>query len=118
MMFNDLRDFIDFLEKKNELVRIKTEVDPILEVTEIADRISKKVGPALIFEKVKGSQHPIAINLFGSYQRIAWSLGLDDFSEIGHKFSALLKTDADMKFRQKIEALLTCTSSAHRNQRK
>lgn len=105
MMFNDLRDFIDFLEKKNELVRIRTEVDPILEIAEIADRISKKVGPALVFEKVKGSQYPVAINIFGSYQRMAWSLGLDDFSEIGRRFSALLKTDPDMKFRQKIEAL-------------
>lgn len=105
MIFNDLREFIDFLEKKKELIRIKTEVDPVLEVTEITDRISKKGGPALLFEKVKGSQYPIAINLFGSYQRMAWALGLDDFNDIGEKFSSLLKTDPDMKLRQKIEAL-------------
>ncbi len=105
MIFNDLRDFIDFLEKKKELIRIKTEVDPVLEVTEITDRISKKGGPALLFEKVKGSQYPIAINLFGSYQRMAWALGLDDFNDIGEKFSSLLKADPDMKLRQKIEAL-------------
>ncbi len=105
MIFNDLREFIDFLEKKKELIRIKTEVDPVLEVTEITDRISKKGGPALLFEKVKGSQYPIAINLFGSYQRMAWSLGLDDFNDIGEKFSSLLNTDPDMKLRQKIEAL-------------
>lgn len=105
MIFNDIREFIDFLEDKKDLVRIKTEVDPILEVTEIADRISKKGGPALLFEKVKGSQIPIAINLFGSYQRMAWSLGLKDFDEIGQKFSSLLKTDPNMKFMQKIEAL-------------
>ncbi len=105
MIFNDLRDFIDFLEKKKELVRIKTEVDPVLEVTEITDRISKKGGPALLFEKVKGSQYPIAVNLFGSYQRMAWALGLDDFNDIGEKFSSLLKADPGMKLRQKIEAL-------------
>ncbi|MBM4146191.1 MAG: menaquinone biosynthesis decarboxylase [Nitrospira sp.] len=105
MIFNDIREFINFLEEKNDLVRIKTEVDPILEVTEITDRISKKGGPALLFEKVKGSQIPIAINLFGSYQRMAWSLGLEDFNEIGQKFSSLLKTDPNMKFMQKIEAL-------------
>jgi 4-hydroxy-3-polyprenylbenzoate decarboxylase len=105
MIFNDIREFIDFLEDKKDLVRIKTEVDPILEVTEITDRISKKGGPALLFEKVKGSQIPIAINLFGSYQRMAWSLGLEDFNEIGQKFSSLLKTDPNMKFMQKIEAL-------------
>jgi len=105
MIFNDLREFIDFLEKKKELIRIKTEVDPVLEVTEITDRISKKGGPALFFERVKGSQYPIAINLFGSYQRMAWALGLNDFNDIGEKFSSLLKTDPDMKLRQKIEAL-------------
>ena len=105
MIFNDLREFIDFLEKKKGLIRIKTEVDPVLEVTEITDRISKKGGPALLFERVKGSQYPIAINLFGSYQRMAWALGLDDFNDIGEKFSSLLKTDPDMKLRQKIEAL-------------
>ncbi len=105
MVCNDLREFIEFLENKKELVRVKSEVDPILEVTEITDRISKKQGPALLFEKVKGSPYPIAINLFGSYQRMAWALGLNDFGKIGQQFSSLLKTDPDMKFMQKIEAL-------------
>ena len=105
MVCNDLREFIEFLEDKKELVRVRSEVDPILEVTEITDRISKKQGPALLFEKVKGSPYPIAINLFGSYQRMAWALGLNDFGEIGQQFSSLLKTDPDMKFMQKIEAL-------------
>jgi 4-hydroxy-3-polyprenylbenzoate decarboxylase len=105
MVCNDLREFIKFLEDKKELVRIKREVDPVLEVTEITDRISKKQGPALLFEKVKGSPYPIAINLFGSYQRMAWALGLNDFGEIGQQFASLLKTDPDMKFMQKIEAL-------------
>jgi 4-hydroxy-3-polyprenylbenzoate decarboxylase len=105
LIFNDLIEFIGFLEDKKELVRIKKEVDPILEVTEIADRISKKRGPALLFEKVKGSQIPIAINLFGSYQRMAWALGLEDFNAIGQKFSSLLKVDLELKLRQKIEAL-------------
>ena len=105
MVCNDLREFIKFLEDKKELVRVKSEVDPVLEVTEITDRISKKQGPALLFEKVKGSPYPIAINLFGSYQRMAWALGLNDFGEIGQQFASLLKTDPDMKFMQKIEAL-------------
>ena len=105
MILNDLREFIAFLEDKKELIRIKKEVDPVLEITEITDRISKKGGPALLFEKVKGSPYPVAINLFGSYQRMAWALGLDDFSAIGKKFSSLLKADPEMKLRQKIEAL-------------
>jgi 4-hydroxy-3-polyprenylbenzoate decarboxylase len=105
MVCNDLRDFIKFLEEKKELIRVRSEVDPVLEVTEITDRISKKQGPALLFENVKGSRYPIAINLFGSYQRMAWALGLQNFSEIGQQFSSLLKTDPDMKLMQKIEAL-------------
>ena len=105
MIFNDLREFIGFLEGKKELIRVGAEVDPVLEVTEVTDRISKKGGPALLFEKAKGSKHPIAINLFGSYQRMAWALGLDDFGAIGQKFSSLLKTDPEMKLKQKIEAL-------------
>jgi 4-hydroxy-3-polyprenylbenzoate decarboxylase len=105
MIFSDLREFIDFLEDKNELVRIKTEVDPILEVTEITDRISKKGGPALLFEKVKGSEMPIAINLFGSYKRMSWALGVDDFNSIPQRFSSLLKGDLDLNIRQKLEAL-------------
>ena len=105
MIFNDLREFVDFLDDKRELVRIKAEVDPILEVTEIVDRISKKGGPALLFEKVKGSQIPLLINIFGSYQRMSWALGVNDFSAISQRFSSLLKVDLDLKFRQKIEVL-------------
>jgi len=105
MIFQDLREFIDFLEKKKELVRITTEVDPVLEVTEITDRISKKGGPALLFEKPKGSNIPIAINLFGSFQRMSWALGVDDFQAVNNKFSHFLNMDADLTLRQKAEAL-------------
>lgn len=105
MIYNDLREFIEFLEKRSELIRVREEVDPILEVTEITDRISKKQGPALLFENVKGSRYPIAINLFGSYRRMAWALGMNEFSQIGREFSSFLKPDPDMKFRQKIEVL-------------
>ena len=105
MIFQDLREFIDFLEKKKELVRITAEVDPVLEVTEITDRISKKGGPALLFENPKGSKIPIAINLFGSYQRMSWALGVDDFNTVNKKFSHFLNVDVDLTLRQKIETL-------------
>lgn len=105
MIFQDLKEFIAFLEDKKELVRIKTEVDPVLEVTEITDRISKKGGPALLFEKVKGSRMPIAINLFGSYQRMSWALGVDDFGKINQRFASLLKGEIDLNMREKLEAL-------------
>jgi 4-hydroxy-3-polyprenylbenzoate decarboxylase len=77
-----LREFIHYLEDKGQLIRVKTEADPILEITEITDRVSKKRGPALIFENPKGSRFPVAINLFGSYERTAWALGFESFSEI------------------------------------
>ena len=105
LIWDDLGEFIRFLEEKKELVRIKAEVDPVLEVTEITDRISKRGGPALLFEKVKGSRMPVAINIFGSYQRMSWALGVDDFNSINKKFSGLLKGDLDLNMRQKLEAL-------------
>lgn len=73
--FSDLGEFIAHLEGIGDLTRIKTEVDPILEITEIATRVIKEEGPALIFENVKGSKFPLAINLFGTEERVALALG-------------------------------------------
>lgn len=73
--FYDLRKFIDHLEKVGDLSRIKTEVDPILEITEIYSRVVKEGGPALIFENVKGASFPLAINLFGTEERVELALG-------------------------------------------
>ncbi len=75
MPFHKLQDFIAFLEKKGDLHRIKVEVDPILEITEIATRIVKKKGPALLFEKVTGSSFPLLINVLGAERRVEWALG-------------------------------------------
>jgi 4-hydroxy-3-polyprenylbenzoate decarboxylase len=105
MIYNDMREFIGFLEDKKELFRIKAEVDPILEVTEIVDRISEKGGPAILFEKVKGSQIPLVMNIFGSYQRMSWALGVKDFSTISQRFASLLKVEHDLKLHQKLEVL-------------
>ncbi len=66
MAYSDLRDFIRALEKKGELKRIPFEVDPYLEITEFADRSVKSNGPALLFEKPKGSYVPVLINAFAS----------------------------------------------------
>lgn len=75
MSFSDLPSFIRALERARELKRISVEVDPELEITEIATRVVKNEGPALLFEKVKGSPYPVAINLFGSARRIELALG-------------------------------------------
>ena len=69
MAYSSLRDFVKELEQVGELKRIKAEVSPDLEITQITDRVSKAEGPALLFEKVNGSDMPLLINAFGSYKR-------------------------------------------------
>lgn len=91
MGYQDLQDFINVLENKGLLHRVKVEVDPILEITEITDRISKKNGPALLFEKVKGSDFPVLINAFGSMERMQLALEVDSLDQIGERINNLLK---------------------------
>ena len=93
MIYHDLRDFIAQLEKMAELKRIAVEVDPKLEMTEIADRVLRAGGPALLFENPKGHSMPVLANLFGTVQRVAMGMGEDDPSrlrEVG-KLLAYLK---------------------------
>ncbi len=75
MKYADLRDFITQLEAQGELKRIRTEVDPCLEVTEICDRTLRAEGPALLFERPKGSTIPLLGNLFGTPRRVALGMG-------------------------------------------
>lgn len=75
MKYADLRDFINQLEAQGELTRIRTEVDPCLEVTEICDRTLRAGGPALLFERPKGSTVPLLGNLFGTPRRVALGMG-------------------------------------------
>ena len=74
MAYTDLREYLAELEKKGLLKRIRTEVDPNLEVAEIQDRLVRTGGPAVIFEKVKGHSMPIVGNLFGTRERVAIGL--------------------------------------------
>jgi 4-hydroxy-3-polyprenylbenzoate decarboxylase len=92
MTYKDLREFLDALEKKGLLKRVKAEVDPHLEVSEIMDRLVKRGGPALIFERVKGFDLPIVANLFGTRQRVAEALGVgeEEFQKLG-EFIAYLQ---------------------------
>ncbi|MFA6956209.1 MAG: menaquinone biosynthesis decarboxylase [Thermoanaerobaculia bacterium] len=81
MAYKDLRDFIAALEKAGELVRIKERVSPKLEITEITDRVSKKFGPALLFENVEGSDIPVVINLMGNERRMKMALEIESYEE-------------------------------------
>ena len=91
--YKDLRDFIDYLEKQGDLKRIKHPVDPNLEMTEIADRVLRADGPALLFENPVGSDVPVLANLFGSTRRVAAAMGCDDVSQLREvgKLLAFLK---------------------------
>ena len=93
MKYNDLRDFIAALEAQGELKRVKAEVDPYLEITEICDRTLRAGGPALLFENVKGHDMPLLGNLFGTPKRVALGMGQDSVEalrEVG-KLLAFLK---------------------------
>ena len=92
MKYTDLRDFINALEQRGELVRISTEVDPHLEMTEIADRTLRGGGPALLFENPKGHSVPVLANLFGTEKRVVLGMGgedLDALREIGELLAYL-----------------------------
>ena len=84
MAYRDLRDFIDQLERDGELVRVRAEVDPKLEMTAFCDRVLRKGGPAILFERPKGSFRapsgaaiPVLGNLFGTPGRVARAMGAD-----------------------------------------
>ena len=92
MKYTDLRDFINALEQRGELVRISAEVDPHLEMTEIADRTLRGGGPALLFENPKGHSVPVLANLFGTEKRVVLGMGgedLDALREIGELLAYL-----------------------------
>jgi 4-hydroxy-3-polyprenylbenzoate decarboxylase len=76
MRFTALREFVNHLEKNGELHRVSVEVDPVLEITEIATRALKEKKPAVLFEKVKGAKYPLVINTLASERRI--ELALDE----------------------------------------
>jgi len=105
MAYKDLRDYLSKLEKLGELARIKVPVDPNLEITEIADRVVKKGGPALLFEKVKGSPFPLVINLFGTPKRMKLALGEDDLEEIGREMVDIIEPELPTSLVDKLKAL-------------
>ena len=103
MAYDDLRDWIRTLEKHGELKRIREEVSPELEITEITDRVSKMGahtashakyapgGPALLFENDKGHPgHSVLINQFGSERRMALALGVENLEEIAGRIHSLI----------------------------
>jgi 4-hydroxy-3-polyprenylbenzoate decarboxylase len=123
LAYDDLRDWIRTLEKQGELRRIREEVSPDLEITEITDRVSKigarsiarggenpsnlaPGGPALLFENVKGHPgHKVLINQFGSQRRMALALGVEKIEEIADRISGLMHVKAPEGLFDKLKML-------------
>ena len=118
MAYSDLREWLTALERGGELKRIKTAVDPILEITEITDRVSKSApssdqrrpttagGPALLFENLKG--HPgstLLINQFGSARRMNLALGVESLDEIAGRIRTLLDVKSPQGLIDKLKML-------------
>jgi len=100
--YTDLRDFIAALEQRGELVRVSAEVDPALEMTEIADRTLRAGGPALLFENPKGHSTPVLVNLFGTERRVALGMGQEEISalrDIGELLAYLRQPDPPKSLR-------------------
>ncbi len=105
MAYRDLQDFIKTLEQKGLLKRVSIEVDPELEIAEINDRVVKSGGPAILFEKVKGSDFPVLINAFGSYERMSLALEVDSLDDIGQGILEYLEVNSYAGIVNKIKAL-------------
>src|SRR5689334_10327936 len=91
MAYDDLREFIRALEKNKELKHVAVEVDPKLEITEFADRSVKNGGPALLFERPKGSRIPVLINAFASMRRMEIALQVDTVEEVARRIVEFLE---------------------------
>lgn len=89
-MYKDLQEFVNILEQKGQLKRIKAQVDSELEITEIVDRVVKSGGPALLFENVKGSEFPLLINTFGTYERMKLALEVESLDDIAREIEELI----------------------------
>jgi 4-hydroxy-3-polyprenylbenzoate decarboxylase len=114
MAYNDLRDWISALERAGELKRVRAEVDPVLEVTEITDRLSKRAatngrgagGPALLFEKLKGhAGSKLLINQFGSARRMNMALAVDSLDEIAERLRMFMDVKSPQGLLDKIKML-------------
>ncbi|MBU0638014.1 MAG: UbiD family decarboxylase [Planctomycetes bacterium] len=105
MSFADLHSFVAAIEQRGWLKRVTVLVDPVLEITEIAERVTKAGGPALLFENVVGSDLPLLINTYGSAERMCLALGADSFDDVAARVKTLIKPEMPTTLMQKIRRL-------------
>ena len=105
--YNNLREFIAFLESKGELKRIRSPVSPYLEISRLTDQESKSPngGKALLFERVQGSSFPVVTNTFGSPRRICWALGVECLDQLGDRVQTILDLGPPGNIRQFVDTL-------------
>ncbi len=114
MAYDDLRDWIAALDRAGELKKIKTEADPILEIAEITDRVSKSNGgrasspggPALLFQNIKGhAGAQVLINQFGSARRMNLALAVDKLDEVADRIRQFMDVKSPQGFLDKVKML-------------
>ena len=105
MAYNSLADFVQVLAQQGELKRITYPVKAELEITEIADRVMKSNGPALLFENVVDKKIPLLINAFGSMKRMALALSVNSVEEIAREIEKLIRTRPPKSFKDKLSLL-------------
>lgn len=106
MAYRNLKDFVARLIRENELVEISQPISPVLEMTEIADRVMKSRGPALLFTNPEGSDIPLLINAYGSEKRMAMALGVGHIDEIAERIRKLTKQKPPGTLWEKLAALM------------
>jgi 4-hydroxy-3-polyprenylbenzoate decarboxylase len=105
LAYRDLREFIARLEKEGELRRISAEVDPVLEVTEVAQRVLRANGPALLFEHPKGSRVQLAINLLASEKRMNLALDVERVEEVADRIRSFIDFQSPQGLLEKMKML-------------
>ena len=108
MKYRDLREFVSGLEAAGQLKRISETVSPVLEMTEICDRVLRAQGPAILFEKPAGFSMPVLGNLFGTPERVAMGMGADSVSalrDVGRLLAFLKEPDPPKGFRDALGKL-------------
>ena len=134
MAYRDLREFVRKLESEGELRRVKAEVDPVLEIAEVVQRLRREamrgnnppekkpkdsaaagaahvgptpagLGPALLFEKPKGSRHPLLINAFGSVRRMELALEVEDLQDVAARIRSFLDMQTPQGLFDKLKML-------------
>jgi len=103
--YRDLTDFVRALEKRGELHRISAEVDPVLEITEITDRTVKTGGPALLFERPKGSRIPLITNLLGTERRMNLALEVESLDEVADRVRSFIDVQSPQGILEKVKML-------------